>query len=155
MNDWWQSLQERERILVIVMSALVAFSLVYLFILKPLFSGADQYRERVMVAEEDLNYMRKIAPRLNRTTPAARPRTNETPIAIVARTTPAFGLNTRNVQQAQEKLRVQLNDSSFNSMMEWVGDLHKKHGLQVSSASLTGEDDPGVVTGTVTLEKSP
>lgn len=162
MNDWWQGLAPRERGLVSAMGVMIVIAMVYFFVLEPLFSGATSYRERVATAESDLEYMKRVAPTLrqnrgsSQANPGAQASGNRSLISIVDQTTTRFQLQPRGSTQAgQDKLRVQFDDSSFNAMVSWFGELHTRYNVQVDAANLTRNDDTdGVVSGSVTIKKS-
>lgn len=161
MNEWWQGLAKREQALVGFMGVMMVVAMIYFFVLEPLFSGASSYRERVSVAEKNLDYMKRVAPTLKQAQ-SGGPRTDQsgsadrTLLSIVDQTTKQFELTTRgSTASGSNKLRVQFPDSSFNAMVGWLGELHAKHGVQIDAVNLIREDDnPGVVSGSVTIAKN-
>lgn len=159
MNAWWQGLEARERLLVSAMGVMMVVAMIYFFVLDPLFSGANSYRERVTVAEKNLDYMKRVAPTLKQAQGTTRTSdagsANRSLLSIVDQTTKQFNLTTRgSTASGANKLRVQFPDSSFNAMISWFGELHAKHGVQIDAVNLTREDDkPGVVSGSVTIAK--
>ncbi len=161
MNAWWQGLAPREQSLVGAMGVMIVIAMVYFFVLEPLFSGANSYRERVATAESNLEYMKRVAPTLKQAgntsgRPSQPVNTGQTLISIVDQTTTRFQLEPRgSTQSGQDKLRVQFDGSSFNAMVSWFGDLHTRHNVQIDAANLTREEDnPGVVSGSVTIKKT-
>ncbi|MEM7083497.1 MAG: type II secretion system protein M [Pseudomonadota bacterium] len=160
MNEWWQGLETRERTLVSAMGVMIVVAILYFLILEPLFSGATLYKERVAVAEQDLEYMKRVAPVLKQSSaaPSNTPRggSNRSLLSIVDVSTKKFDLVPRSsTASGSNKLRVQFDASSFNSMMGWFGELHAQHSVGVDAVNLTRDDDtPGVVSGSVTLAKS-
>ncbi|MFK8032464.1 MAG: type II secretion system protein GspM [Gammaproteobacteria bacterium] len=160
MNAWWQGLDQRERGLVSIMGVMIVVAMVYFFVLEPLFSGARSYSERVATAEKDLEYMKRVSPTLKQSGGAssgnrAQPGGNRTLLSIIDQTTKQFDLKPRgSTQSGSDKLRVQFPASSFNAMISWFGELHSKYGVEIDAVSLTREDDnPGVVSGSVTIAK--
>ncbi len=159
MNIWWQGLAQRERMLVGSMGVLMVIAMVYFFVLEPLFSGATSYRERVVTAESNLDYMKRVAPTLKQTGESSGKPTagaNRTLLSIVDQTTKQFALTTSSsTQSGTDKIRVQFPASSFNAMINWFGELHTKHNVQIDAVNLIREDgSPGVVSGSVTIAKS-
>jgi len=156
MNEWWQSLAMRERMLVSLMGAMVVIAMVYWFVLAPLFNSANDYRERVTTAEKSLAWMKRVAPTLPTGNGAtARTESQDSLISIVDRTTQQLGLKTRGNQQAgANKLRVQFDNASFDNMVTWFGVLHSTHNVVVDTINVTREDTAGVVSGAVTIQKA-
>jgi general secretion pathway protein M len=162
MNAWWQGLAPREQALVSAMGVMIVIAMVYFFVLEPLFSGANSYRERVATAESNLDYMKRVAPTLKQAGGSAQSGTSQsgsgdgTLISIVDQTTTRFQLEPRgSTLSGQDKLRIQFDKSSFNALVSWFGELHTRYNVQVDAANLTREDDTaGVVSGSVTIAKS-
>ncbi|NNF15383.1 MAG: type II secretion system protein M [Gammaproteobacteria bacterium] len=158
MNEWWDSLAERERFLVSAMGGLMIIAMIYFLLIEPLFSGAREYRAKVAKAEQDLAWMKKMAPRLGQqSNTRAIPPGGDTLIAIVDRTTNQYQLKTSGNQTVgSDQLRVQFEQSSFNQLVTWFGDLHKQYNVMVASANFTHNDDdqPGVAKATVTVQKA-
>ena len=156
MNEWWQTLEQRERILVSIMSVMIVGAMLYWFLLEPLFGGANDYRERVAAAESDLDWMKKIQPRLPRDGQAASPVAGkESLVSIVDTTTQQLGLKARSVQRSgADKVRAQFDQSPFENMVRWFGVLHEKHNVVVDTINITRDDTTGVVSGSVTIQKA-
>lgn len=54
--------------------------------------------------------------------------------------------------EGKDKLRVWLEDESFNNMVRWLHQLESQKGITVSSISLDAEKDPGIVSAKIVLK---
>ena len=155
MNEWWQSLVQRERLLVSVMGGLVVLAMMYWLLLMPLFSGASDYRERVATAETDLAWMKKMAPKIAAAPVSAGTQPGDTLISIVDKTTRQFDLKTRGNQMVgADKLRVQLDQCSFDTLVKWFGVLQSNYNVLIDTANFSREiEQAGTTNATVTVQK--
>lgn len=156
MSEWWQSLIPRERLLVSVMGGMVVLAMMYWLLLMPLFVGASDYRERVKTAESDLAWMKKMAPKIAAEPVRSGPQPGDTLISIVDKSTRQLDLTTQSAQMVgTDKLRVQLNQSSFDTLVKWFGVLQSNYGVLIDTASFSREEDKiGTINATVTVQKA-
>ena len=54
--------------------------------------------------------------------------------------------------EGKDKLRVWLEDVSFNNMVRWLHQLESQKGITVSSISLDSEKDPGLISAKLVLK---
>lgn len=54
--------------------------------------------------------------------------------------------------EGKDKLRVWLEDESFNNMVRWLHQLESQNGITVASVSLDAENDPGIVSAKIVLK---
>ncbi len=152
MKEWWQSLEQRERYFVGGLGVFLGVFLFYMLLLEPLLTGAAEYREKVATAEQDLAWMQRVAPTLQRAGPR-EPAGQPQPItAQVDRTLRRFALRPANMQAVgDDGLRVRLDDASFDAIVGALGNLNAQLGVSVESASVRPGELTGTANATLTL----
>ncbi len=158
MNEWWSSLQPRERLFVGGLGIFMVVFLLWLVLIDPLFSKAADLKSSAQRAESELAWMQQAVPRLPATSRSggpARASSSRSLNVIVDQTRGRYQLTATNTQQVgADQLRVRLEDASFDSIVQWLGDLRRQHGITIESASVTQTDVRGTTNATLTLSRS-
>jgi len=163
VKDWFETLEERERVFVFAGALAVFFALIYFLLWAPLVKHktaleADVSNLQTAVAE--------IAPLLvhsnsgeespnNLGSPSTR---QGSPIVIVDQTLNIRGLNAyrkRSQPTANDGVRVEFENVSFDELILWLGDLGDQYAMQVQAASFArgSQSSVGRVNATLTLER--
>jgi len=161
MKDWFESLEQRERIFVLVGAAVVAISLLYALIWLPLDKSHDNLRESVATWDRSLAQLRPLqgmqpAAGSGR---AALVSTGQTPVVIVDQTLRARGLD-RSLQRSQPTtsngIRVEFENVAFDDLVIWLGDLSAQYAMDVTSGSFStaNRTEVGRINATLTLERT-
>ena len=158
MNAWWNSLQARERSVIIGGSIMLITFLVFWLGLRPLFMHAQSARERVEEKSLFLADLRATAAEMGSrpTFGPKMPAGNESLVVIVDRSTRETGLAgalKRNQPAGDSGIRVRLENASFNQVMGWLGLLHSNYGIEIESAAFETTDQPGQVQASLTLQR--
>lgn len=155
LAGWLASRDERERRFVFVGAAAVAIAL--LLGLISLDHSVSRAQARLAQREQDLAWMRSVAPELA----AAGPTTEPAPasegslIVIVDQAAHAAGLATNLTSSEPSSgggLRVRLDKAPFDTLVGWLQRLSEQHGVRVSSATIDDAGAPGLVNATLVLE---
>lgn len=163
MRDWFQALDDRERVFVLGGAVVVIVALLYAFVWSPLDKGQKDLQSNTLLWERSLAELRPLrgmqATTSNQTRPA-QGGAQQTPVVIVDQTLRARGLD-RSLQRSQPTtsngIRVEFENVAFDDLVVWLGDLSTQYAMQVSSGSLsvTPRGGPGRVNATLTLERAP
>lgn len=158
LTAWLQSRPERERRFLGVGAAVVALAVLVCLIL--LDHGLSRAQARLARGEQDLAWMRSVAPELA----AAGPATAVTPasggslIVMVDQTAHAAGLGsalTSSAPDGQGGLRVRLDRVPFDTLVGWLDGLSAQHRIRVQSATMNGSGAPGMVNASIVLRAGP
>lgn len=155
MQDWWASLQPRERLMVGGLGVFLILTALYGFLLDPLWSNAAEYKERARSAERQLTWMQQAIPNLP-ATPQRRPvaQSGQSLNVIVDQTRNRYALVAANTQQVGGgQLRVRMEDARFDDIVKWLGDLRRDHGITITVANVTTTDVRGTTNATLTLSR--
>lgn len=159
MKDWFAALQPRERLFVTGAMAFVALAVLYLGIWRPLDKAHDAMQDSVQTWSSALSELRPLRVQLQNASLAGnQARGNESLVVIIDNSLRQRGLYNalqRSQPTAQNGIRVEFENASFDDLVLWLGDLATTHNLQLQSGSFssTSADSVGRVNATVTLER--
>lgn len=161
MRDWFDALEDREKILVLAAAVLVAVTAFWFGIWKPLDSGTEAATIRVDTWRLSLRELGPLKGQI-RATGAAQPDQAgqaQSLVVIVDNTLRQRGLYNA-LQRSQptpsgDGIRVEFESAAFDDLMLWLGDINRQYGLLVQSGSfsLASGENPGRVNSTLTLER--
>jgi general secretion pathway protein M len=154
MGAWLQSLSERERRLVTIGGA-VALVLLIFAVIFPLEGSVSKAHERIDRKQQDLAWMKGVAPQLAAAGPLVKPPENqESLIVLIDRSARELGLGpslTSSEPSGPGGLRVRLEKAPFDILVGWIARLADQNGISVESASVDGTGEPGVVNASLVL----
>ena len=161
MKDWFEGLAQREQIFVGGGALVVVIAIFYTLIWVPLDTGQEALTTEVAMWQRSLAQLKPLtgmqALEAGNATSGAVTDSRD-PIVIVDQTLRARGLD-RALQRSQpvstNGIRVEFDNVAFDELVLWLGDLSSKHGLLVSSGSMsqTSQSGPGRINATFTLER--
>ena len=162
MRDWFESLEQRERLFVGGGAIVVVIALFYVFIWMPLDKSHRELSSSVSTWERSLAELRPLkgmqvpAAGNNRTVPSGA---GQTPVVIVDQTLRARGLD-RSLQRSQPTtsngIRVEFENVAFDDLVLWLGDLSAQYAMDVTSGSFSASSraEVGRINATLTLERA-
>ena len=161
MKSWFDSLAERERILVLTAAGFVIVAVFWFGIWTPLDTGQRTLSARVDNWRVSLAELRPLKGQITSPEQAGNnsQRLNQSLIVIVDDTLRNRSLNTA-LQRSQptpagDGIRVEFDNVAFDDLMLWLGDVNRDFGLQVQSGnfSVSTGDDPGRVNSSLVLQR--
>ena len=160
MREWFESLQERERLFVAAAGVVLVLAVFYLAIWMPLERGQENAARGVETwrsALADLRAMRADLPAAGAAN-GAPAGLNQSLVVIVDNT-----LRSRNLYSSLQRssptpgngIRLEFESVAFDDLVLWLGDLSRDYGLQVQSGSFSASarDAAGRVNATLILER--
>src|SRR5450755_2893985 len=150
----FDSLNERERRMVIVGAVCAALILVF-GIIMPLNRGVAHARARLAAKQADLVWMRGVAPELSAAGagPSA-PTSQQSMLVVVDRAAREAGLGkalTSSEPSGAGGLQVRLEKAPFDAIVGWLARLSEQDGIRVDSATMDNSGQPGIVNAGVVL----
>lgn len=144
-----------ERMLVNALAASVVAMLAFLVIINPALQKRAQ-------AELELNAKRSVlqwvkdneqrATQAGHLTTGQAPKSGQALMALVTSSSSQMGVALKRYEpEGDDKLRVWLEDQSFNKTMRWLDTLQKQHGMTVVNVSVDAGKEPGIVTAKIVL----
>jgi general secretion pathway protein M len=154
LQAWYESLQERERRLVLWGSIVVGILVLVGGVLLPLQSAVSQAVDRSEARNQDLEWMRLHLQEIRDGAALVRRDTNEAPVVLVDRVGHEAGIAStfRGTQPSGAAgVRIQLEGVAFDAMIEWLGTLDERYGYSVESITIDRTAKIGLVNANVTL----
>ncbi len=161
MNEWWETLQSRERYMVLITAVLVSVAMLYFAIWSPIASSRDTKQKRIEAKRETVAWMsqkkqevedlKSINPNLFNRASDAR-----SLLAIVDAGAKQMGIRpaiTRIEPKGEESVQIWLENMTFDSLIVLLGELERRNNIEVTDASLNRSEQIGKVTGKVTLNR--
>ena len=159
MKDWYENLEARERVFVLVGAVFVTIALLYYGLWVPL----DKRHEQVTVSVESFERsLSELGPLRELVASGASDRSTGTvssqqaPIIVVSQT-----LKSRGLEQYRQRstptsngIRVDFENVAFDELVLWLGDLGNKHALYVQQGSVSLVAQAGRVNASLTLERA-
>jgi len=160
MRNWFDSMEVRERLFVMVGGLVVIFAIFYYVIWTPLDRGQANLSRNVSSLERSIAELRPIKAALGNST-NAQPVVaggNQSLVVIVDTTLREHGLYNalqRSQPTRQNGIRVEFENAPFDDLVIWLGDLGSRYRLQVISGSFStpAQDSQGRVNASLTLER--
>ena len=159
LKDKLNSLQPRERIIILAGSILVLVVAVYMLLLSPLYSAVNAQAKRVSQKEGDLAWMRSVAGEVAVLSAAAPSRpgpSNESLVVLIDRAARECGLGsslTGQTPNGETGIRVRLEAAEFDKLMVCLGTLQQVHAVDVESATIDRTGKPGLVNANLVLTR--
>jgi len=162
MKDWYDTLEFREQIFVLVGAVFVVVALLYYLLWAPLDRNHTQLASSVNNWERSLAELRPLramvaSGNLNASSVSAP--SQQAPIIVVSQTLQSRGLEQyrrRSQPTTSNGIRVEFEDVAFDDLVLWLGDLSDNHALHVQAGSLSEGSavDDGRINASLTLERS-
>ena len=158
MKDWFESLEQRERIFVSAGAVVVLVAILWGLIWSPLGKRHSDLQSTVSQWEWTLPEMRSIA-----ASPQVDPREGRreidprSPVVIVDATLQNRSLGQpKRSQPTPNGIRVEFENVAFDDLVLWLGDLSNQYGMEVQSGSMSTSAvaGPGRINATLTLERA-
>lgn len=153
----YHSLAPREQNLITLMGVVIVIALVYLVLMYPAQNSVDSANKRLEAKQSLLQWMKAnedAALAAAKSTSGRRPAGGNQDIlgAVNSSASRSQITLTRSEPEGRDKLRIWLDDVSFNKMIRWLHQLESSRGITVSSISLDAEKEPGLVSAKILLK---
>lgn len=162
MKDWYDNLEAREQVFVLIGALFIVFAVVYFLLWAPLEKSHRQMEASVQNWERSLAELRPLRAMVtsgNVTPSAGTSSSQQAPIIIVSQTLQSRGLEQyrrRSQPTTNNGIRVEFEDVAFDDLVLWLGDLSDNHALHVQAGSLSegSAANDGRINASLTLERS-
>jgi general secretion pathway protein M len=150
----FESMNERERRMVIIGGTCVALLLIF-GIIVPLDRSVAKAHTRIVTKQADLAWMRAVTPELIAAGPGvAAPTSQRSMLVVVDGAAREAGLGTALTSSEPSGaggLQVRLEKAPFDAIVAWLARLSERDGIRVDSATMDGTGQPGIVNAGIVL----
>jgi general secretion pathway protein M len=155
ISSWYAGLAARDQRILRIGAVAVALILL-VAVLLPLQGKLRAAEQNLQQQQEDLEWMRSVAPTLAAAGPGQVPanRGNESLVVTIDRTARESGLAkalTGSTPSGNGAMRVQLENADFNLMLAWMHRLATQQGILIEEATITGNGGAGMVNASALL----
>lgn len=160
MRSWFDTLQPREQVSVMVAAVFLAFAVLYFGLWSPLTKSQETLQNSVATWERALTELRPLIAAAQSGSGGAAPVSGiGQSLVVIVDTTLNQGNLSGALQRSQPTgdngIRVEFQDASFDDLILWLGDLSGRYGLRVQSGnfSVSTQNIPGRVNASLTIER--
>lgn len=160
MKDWFDTLQPREQMSVLVAAVFVAFAVLYFGIWMPLTSSQSSLSSSVSTWERALTELRPLKSAVRDSGVSAAPAAGagQSLVVIVDSSLNQYNLSSalqRSQPTGPNGIRVEFEEAAFDDLVRWMGAISSSYGMQVQSGnfSVSSQRIPGRVNASLTLER--
>ena len=160
MKDWFEQLEQRERLLVMIAGVLVIFAMLVVLIIRPISGqtsrGLEIVDEKRALLAELGQVARRIGPQRGGTS-AVNITNTDSLVVVVDQTTRSTGLATylkRNQPDGADSIRLRFENAPFDTIVEWLAELQLNFGMSATSENIDMTAEPGRVNCNFTLARA-
>jgi len=145
MKQWWQQLQQREQILVVVMSVFVGIFMLYQLVWQPVHSGLDKAEKKQARTQELFEYVKINTAQVSGTSTPKKVKATGSLSSVVNRIAGQFQIAISRVQPQGDSVQVWIEEVPFEQLLRWLDNLTHQQGLNVSNIDISSGDKAGIV----------
>jgi len=158
MNEWFKSLQDRERIALVAGVIIILVLVLPFYVWKPLTTKLNSLETRIKQLEwsmVEIKYLKKNKGQINLNLQTSN-EVNESLVILIDRSLRKFNILSA-LQRSQpiddNRIRIDLNSVAFNKIIQCLYELKNNYNLDVESANLSIPQigNPGIVNASFTL----
>lgn len=160
MKEWFEQLEQRERLLVAIAGALVIIALVVILIIRPISGQTSRGLELVDEKQALLTELEQVAQRIGPqggNASSVNTANADSLVVVVDQTTRSAGLAPylkRNQPDGANSIRLRFENAPFDTIVEWLAELQVNFGMSATSANIDMAADPGRVNCNFTLARA-
>jgi len=159
MKEWFASLEQRERHLVISGAVLLGLMLIYVVVWEPLTNNVNTLRVSTSEQASTLHWMRQAAQEVNKLRGSGGNRTKSTGgqslLSMVDSTAKSgrLGAALKRVQpDGERRVRVWMEAASFDDVMRWLVLLDARYGVTIENSVFEMKQESGRVDARLVFE---
>lgn len=159
VNQWLETLEERERYFVIVGSIALVVTLLYLIIWEPIISNYETQQQNYESQRQLHSWMKASSSEIRKITAAggsvvAKSR-NQSISSLADRSAITSGIKPfiETIDQNKKGVKVSLVSADFDKIIIWLSDLENKYGIITTKLKVDKSKVAGAVDAQITLER--
>lgn len=159
MKAWWQQLEARQRLVLMVAGLVVVVLLAYVQVFEPLAEARQAERQRIAHQLALLDWLEAVEPMVRQLRAEQREPGSldgRSLLGMTDQTARAAGLAgalSRIEPTGDDQVRVWLDGADFVATMSWLQSFSRDYGVEVSQLGMDRAQRPGQVNVRVTLSR--
>lgn len=156
MKAWWDDLETRERMVLLVGGIVAGVIVLWAAIWNPLFATTADLADEISSKERLLVELTRLEATSAGPAPTGGSQAGGSLVVVVDQTIRTQGLaNTlkRNQPNGRDGINLTFQAASFDTLIRWLAQLNRDHGISVQSASFSEARQPGLVNSTLVLSR--
>lgn len=146
MKEWWLQLNLREQRLVIAMTTVVMFFILYSTIWAPLNNNIDTAKAKLERQQELLTWVQEGTVKYKSAVGSGNSRKGNVSLSsLVNQTAGRNQISIARMQPQGDDLQVWIDEVPFNQLLAWLEELSVKEGVRVKSIDIANSPITGVV----------
>jgi len=152
MRAWFDSLQPRERLILIGGAIVAVLIILWIGVLTPLRTRSETLRDSIAQKQRQLVDLARVGPEPAHANSAGA---NQTLVVVIDASAREHGvaLKTRR-PDGPDGIQVAFANVSFDTLLGWLVAIEKQNSITVESASFSSTKQRGVVNGQLVLRRS-
>ncbi|MFW2403263.1 MAG: type II secretion system protein GspM [Gammaproteobacteria bacterium] len=157
MKEWFEQLEQRERMLVMIAAGFTVFALIVILGVRPIMNQSKRSHELVADKRELLTELNDVAARLGPQrggSQASAASSSQSLVLVIDQSTRGSGLAQylkRNQPDGTSSIRLRFENAPFDTLITWLQGLQNQHGVSVTSANIDTASAAGRVNCNLTL----
>lgn len=147
--QWWTERSQRERVIVVFGTSLVAALVLWLGVYQPIDAERQRLSERVPQLRATLQKMQAQAEQVQSV--QSRPKPASLEIALEEAATQSGLANANIAADGPDRARASFTSVEFNKWIQWAGRLQAERAIRIESAQVEALPEPGMVKVTAVL----
>jgi len=159
MQQYWQNLNDREKILVSLASVMLLIAMIYYILYQPLFGDIQRLQNEAREQKTLLTWMNHTYTDIN-TLKANQPDNpvyrNTSIVSIIDITLNQGNMQSikKQVKQNNKNVIVTFNEIPAIELLNWLTELWQQHRIQIHKLSLFRKDSPGIIRAEIELSRT-
>ncbi|WP_196139291.1 type II secretion system protein M [Aliikangiella sp. G2MR2-5] len=155
LKQWFESLDEKEQKLVLVLSVFILLVMIFFALVKPINDQVGKLESKVKGQERIIAQWSDSIPKILASGGRGSGATSSQSLSsVVTASTRQFNLRVSRVQEKNSgELQVWFDNVPFNDFMNWIGELGNRYKVSVASVNIRSKDRNGLISIDVKLRK--
>jgi len=146
MKQWWAQLPEKERYLVILMTVMITFFLLFHLVWSPINNGLIKEAKKLERNQELLTFVKQSTANIKKgSTAASKGKRSGSLSSVISNVAKRHQISISRVQPQGEDIQVWIEEVSFNQLLIWLDDLKQNAALEVKSIDISEGNQGGIV----------
>lgn len=146
LQRWWQSINQREKVMVSLCSLLIVVAVVFWGVIQPLNERSEQAQNRIQSEKQLLTWVTDNAEKITMLRKQGGVVRTSAPLnEVITTSTREFKIELIRVQPRGEMMQVWVQPLPFSRLVAWIAYLQEQQGVDVEFIDIKRAQQTGVV----------